>query len=653
MPYPPVESTVARRRSQAAGFAVVLLALVAYVPAFSFEFVNYDDPRYVTQNPHVAGGLTPAGIAYAWTSFELGNWIPLTWVSYLLDATLFGIRPAGFHGTSIIGHAVNSGLLFYVLRRMTGSTIRSMVVAALFAVHPLHIQSVAWVSERKDILSTLFLLLSVVAYERYAAYPSTRAYACVAGAMALGLLCKPMLVTLPLLLLLLDFWPLCRLAGRTPSLGQRYPRRSIRDLVLEKIPLLCLAAADGVITVIAQRSVAAIQDLREVPLAARIGNATDAIGWYLWKTIIPVNLSPFYPHQGAALSWKGIALSAVTIAGLSFLAGWQWNRRQYLLMGWLWFLIALLPVLGLVQVGGQAHADRYSYVPHIGLFVMAVWSVAEFGRLGLHVRYGLGIATVVIVAASFATLRHELTPWHDSRALWERALRVNPDSELAHHNMGDALLKRQCLDEAKAHFQRALALNPNHVKAILALASFHLSEQNLDEARAYVDWASRLSPDDPQCRMYRDLLKKQARATDAIPGGTRPDPSSAARDTLRRGLELARKGDMAAAESEFVKALEHAPDYVEAHNNLGLVLFERGRIEDAESHFRSAIDGDPDNADFACNLALLLESESRWGEAIEQLEKVLALKPTDAEARIRLERLRRRGIPPTGRDLRQ
>ena len=453
-------------------------------------------------------------------------------------------------------------------------------------------------------------------------------------------------MTLPLLLLLLDFWPLCRWAGDTQAVDPRYPGRSARDLVLEKMPLLALAAVDSVITVVAQRSIAAMQDLRDVPFPIRIANAVHAIGWYLWKTISPVNLCPFYPHEGATLPWTAIALSLVVIAGVSFLAGSQWKDRRYLLTGWLWFLIALLPVIGLIQVGGQAHADRYSYVPHIGLFVMAVWLVAELGRLGAGARYGLGAATVVILAASFATLRHELKPWHDSKALWERALLVNPDSGMVHHNMGDALLKRNCLDEAKSHFQQAITLNPNHVQAILALASFHLSEQNIVEARAYVEWASRLSPDDPQCRMFQDLVQKHGSDTENALRGPRPEPSSAARDALRRGLELARIGDMAAAESEFVEALTHEPSYAEAHNNLGLVLFDRGRFEEAESHFRQAIDGDPRNADFACNLASLLESQSRWSEALAQLEKVLALRPTDAEARIRLERLQRRGAPP-------
>jgi Flp pilus assembly protein TadD len=224
---------------------------------------------------------------------------------------------------------------------------------------------------------------------------------------------------------------------------------------------------------------------------------------------------------------------------------------------------------------------------------------------------------------------------------------------MAHHNMGDALLKRKCLDEAKSHFQRAIALNPTHLKTILALASFYLYEQNIVEARAYVEWASRLSPDDPQCRMFRDLVQKHVGDAATAPRGPRPEPSSAARDAFRRGLNLARRGDMTAAESEFVTALKHEPNYAEAHNNLGLVLFERGRFKDAESHFQLAIDGDPRNADFACNLAGLLESQSRWSEAVSQLEKVLELKPTDAEARIRLERLRRRVAPGAGSDLPQ
>jgi len=651
MTFPATGCHAKRRRSQAACLAVVVLAIVAYVPALSFEFVNYDDPRYVTENPHVAGGLTPAGIAYAWTTFDLGNWIPVTWLSYLLDATLFGIRPAGFHLTNIVGHAANSGLLFYLLWRMTGSTVRSMIVAALFAVHPLHVQSVAWVAERKDILSTLFLLLAVIAYERYAAHPTARRYMCVAGAMSLGLLCKPMLVTLPFLLLLLDYWPLCRWTWSSQASDQRYPLLSARGLVLEKIPLLGLAFADSAITVIAQRSIEALQDLRDVPFSLRIGNAIRAVGWYLWKTVSPVNLSPFYPHPGAALPWSEVGLSFLTIAALSLLAGWQWKQRRYLVTGWLWFLVALFPVLGFVQVGAQAHADRYSYVPHIGLFVMAVWLVAELAAFGPLAKRGVGLATAIMLMASFSMLRRELAPWCNSTALWQHALQVTEENSISHHNLGEALLKQYRLDDARHHFQQSIAIDPNHFESILALASLHLHNENLVDARSYADWARRLKPNHPRCQQVCELLESKGGSIQRPGSAPRPEPVIAARDALRRGLDFARRGDLAAAESEFLTALTHEPSYADAHNNLGLVLFERGRFKDAESHFRLAMEADPRNADFACNMASLLENQSRWSEAMSALEKVLELKPTDVEARIRLERLQRRGAPPAGRDL--
>jgi len=639
-----------RHWATAACIAIVLLALVAYAPAFSFEFVNYDDPLYVTENPHVANGITPASLVYAWTTFDLGNWIPITWLSYLLDATVFGIRPAGFHGTNIVGHAANSALLFSMLRHVTGFTVRSMVVAALFAIHPLHIQSVAWVSERKDILSTLFLLLTIVAYERYAARPNGRSYACVAVAMTLGLLCKPMLVTLPVLLLLLDYWPLCRWSDRTHGPDQPYPPQSAWHLLLEKLPLLSLAAVDGVVTVIAQRSIDAMQTVQDLPPLIRSGNAIHGIGWYLWKSAIPLDLSPFYPHPGDGLSWITVCLSLTTIVGISGLAGWQWKRRPYLVTGWLWFLTALLPVLGFLQVGAHAYADRFSYVPHIGLFVMAVWLVAEIGTCGPLARWGLGVTTTFVLAACFCMLRHELAPWRNSTALWEHALRVTVDNAVAHHNMGEVLLKQGRRNDAKPHFERTVSLDPNHFESILALGFLHLEEQRTVEAHSYVEWARRLRPHDQRCCRLWEILEKRGGNAEAQARGPRPEPIVAARDALRRGLDCARRGDMAAAEAEFVTALAHEPDYAEAHNNLGLVLFDTRRFADAESHFRLAIISDPQNADFACNLASLLENQSRWSEARTQLEKVLELKPTDAEAQIRLKRLRRMGDPGRGTD---
>ncbi len=372
--------------------ALVLLTVAGFWPSIGNGFVNYDDDEYVTENPHVQAGLTLNGMRWALTATEAANWHPLTWVSHMADRSLFGADPRGHHLSSLIWHLANVVLLFLVLFRMTGATGRSAAVASLFALHPLHVESVAWISERKDVLSTFFWILTLWAYARYANRPGPRRYLLVVAFLALGLACKPMLVSVPLVLLLLDFWPLDRL----------HP--PYWPVVREKIPLVILAAASSVITLVAQHRGGALGSFERLPLSMRLENAVVSYAGYLWKTIRPVGLSIVYPHPGPGRPGWQVAGAMALLAAISYGAIRARRRRPYLLVGWLWFLVTLVPVIGLVQVGEQAMADRYTYVPLVGPFVAVVWGAADLVRRVGGTERQRRASTAAVAAASAAVL---------------------------------------------------------------------------------------------------------------------------------------------------------------------------------------------------------------------------------------------------------
>jgi hypothetical protein len=355
--------------------AVIALATVAaYLPTLNAGFVNFDDDIYVRDNSHVLGGPTPTAIVWAFTSIERsGNWHPLTWISYMIDVKVFGCEPRALHAVNVLIHILNSALVYLLLFRATSRPWRSGMVAALFALHPLHVESVAWISERKDVLSTVFWLLAMLSYLRYCRKPSLVAYAGVAGLMVIGLMCKPMVVTLPLTLLLLDYWPLGRLAGLEAKMGSR---AAVTRLVAEKLPLFALSAASAVITLIAQKAGGAVAQTAELPFVARFSNALVSYVAYIIKMIYPMRLAVVYPHPGPNLPWWQVALSSLALIGFTVFIVRR-AKRDYLRMGWLWYLLTLVPVIGLVQVGGQGMADRYTYVPLIGLFVAIVWAICD------------------------------------------------------------------------------------------------------------------------------------------------------------------------------------------------------------------------------------------------------------------------------------
>ena len=351
------------------------VTFIAYHSAIFCEFVSLDDPEYVYRNPRVMNGLSLQGFWYAWTSFEHSNWHPVTWLSYELDGSFWHGQPMGYHITNIVLHAVDVVLLFLVLKRLTGQRGCSAAVAAIFALHPLHVESVAWISERKDVLSLFFMLLTIWCYQTYAERPNLFRYLTVVLFFILGLLAKPMLVTLPILLLLLDYWPLQRfnLIFLNSKATRTDRRRAVRRIVLEKFPLLVIAFADGLMTLAAQKNAGKVLGI--LPIEVRIANTFNAYTWYLQKTFWPTNLIVFYPHPERDLSWAAIAIGVFVVSSITLISLLVMRQKPYFLVGWFWFLISLLPVIGLNQVGGQAYADRYSYIPHIGLFILVVWEV--------------------------------------------------------------------------------------------------------------------------------------------------------------------------------------------------------------------------------------------------------------------------------------
>ena len=476
------------------GLALVALVAVVYGQVSGFGFVNFDDPRSVTQNAQVKAGLTWPGLVWAFRGFHDANWYPLTWLSLMADVELFGADPGRLHLVNVAFHAVNTVLLFLVLQAATGRAWRSAVVAALFATHPLHVESVAWISERKDVLSTVFWLLAMWAWLAWVRRPGPRRMALVAGAMALGLLSKPMVVTLPAALLLLDLWPLRRLGDAPPTPARLWP------LVREKWALFALSAAASLVTVLAQRHGGTVSDTTAIPLQARLGNALLSYGLYLQKTVWPSGLAAVYPHPAltpAGLSWPAVLVATAALALITALVAWQWRARPYLAVGWAWYLGTLLPVIGLIQVGLQGMADRYTYIPLIGVFMAATWTAADLAgeapwRRGVLVATTLGVLVALTVLA-----RRQVATWKDSFTLFNHALEVTVDNGLAWRNLGTAWQDARRPDLAIPALRESIRLLPYDARAWLNLAIAHMSAGQLEEADACFQRALGMSPRDP------------------------------------------------------------------------------------------------------------------------------------------------------------
>jgi Tfp pilus assembly protein PilF len=462
---PDSPSTGSAKRTWAAALILAAVTFAVYSPVLRFPFVNYDDVDYVTENSHVQQGLTLDTLSWALTSTAQANWHPLTWVSHALDCQLFGLDPEGHHFTSLLLHAANAVLLFLLLRRATGKPRRSLVVAALFALHPINVESVAWVAERKTVLSMFFILLTLAAYGWYARRPRIAVYLFSSVMFVLALAAKPMAVTLPFVLLLLDFWPLQRVEhGLPPSLVFPVPQFSVRHLMMEKLPFLALSAASSAVTLVAQHP--AMKTMAAVPFGGRVANAIFSYGMYVWKAFWPARLSVFYAPQGERLHAWQIALCLVFLGTVTAFA-WRARLRGYPLVGWLWFLGTLVPMLGLVQVGEQGMADRYAYLPFLGIFLVVIWASADLcADKKINVRAQRAVSGAALLVLSFLTWR-QIHTWESSFALWSHSLQVTGDNYVAEDFVGTTLLEdafkatgESCADQALVHFQNAVRINP-------------------------------------------------------------------------------------------------------------------------------------------------------------------------------------------------
>jgi protein O-mannosyl-transferase len=573
-------------RWRVTGVCLVLAAItfVVFGQTLRYGFVEYDDNGYVYENPVVVQGLTLKGIVWALTYGEIGHWHPLTWLSHMADCQVYGLNPGGHHLTNVLLHAVAVMLLFLVLREMTGSLWRSAFVAAVFAIHPLRVESVAWIAERKDVLSGVFFMLTLWAYARYARQPSRWRYAAVAVWYGLGLLCKNTLVTLPFVLLLLDWWPLGRMS-----------RASLSRLVKEKIPLFLLSIGSCVATALVPEKVPA-SDL--LPFLERAGNAVVSYGIYLRQMVYPAGLAiPYLNPPGGLPFWK-IALSFVLLAAIS-ISVWVCRKgRPYLLVGWLWYLGMLVPAIGFIQISYYAHADRYTYLPGIGLVLAGTWAMGDWSMGWKQRRAVLGGLMAAVIGALMICAWIQTGYWKNSEALWNHTVACTTANNIAHLNLGHDLRKKGKLDEAIAFYQKGLQTEPDNAEYHNNLGNTLREKGRVNEAIAQYQKALQIKP-------------------------------AFAEAHFNLGKALRQKGQVDEAITHFQKALQIEPDLVPARINLGNALLQEGKADQAVTHFQRVLEINPNDAGMHLNLGVCFVQLGRMDEAILQYQKALQLKPAD------------------------
>jgi tetratricopeptide (TPR) repeat protein len=611
-------------------FLLALLVLSVYWQVGGYSFINYDDNIYVYENSVVKKGLSQHGIAWAFTTFHAANWHPITWISHMADVSIFGLEAGWHHRVNVLFHIWNTVILFLVFMRMTGALWQSAFVAALFGVHPLHVESVAWVAERKDVLSTLFWLLTMGAYLRYVRLPSVRRYFPVAVLFALGLMCKPMLVTLPFVLLLLDYWPLRRM-GETDSTGAVSASLLLR-LVREKLPLFVLSVASCVITYFAQLQGGGIGPHEDFPAGIRISNAIVSYAAYLKNTFWPVALSVFYPHPGTIQAsipvWR-IAGSALLIGSISLFALRQGRRRPYLAVGWLWYLGTLFPVIGLVQAGGQALADRYSYVPLIGVFVMVAYGIPVVLEGWRYRRPTLMISGGAILFVLSVTAWNQAGYWRDNLTLYTRALNATENNWLAWMNLGSTYEALGKYPSALEAYREVVRIRPRYPRAWANLSVGYRNLGRYPEATEALGKALAINPEYARGwnilgDTYSQLGQHEA-AAEAYRTAVRKNPEYA---DAWNNLAIARGklGHYSLAIDALRMALRISPEDVEAWNNLGIAFASSGQDSQAIEAFRKALDLNSGDAQVWYNLGIVY---SRLGQRREVLEVYQRLNITD------------------------
>jgi Flp pilus assembly protein TadD len=564
-----------RKLTLIVGLLLIATTLAVYAPAVQHGFINYDDDRYVTSNSEVRAGINRITISWAFTTFEQANWHPLTWISHELDCQFFQLNPFGHHLTNILLHALDVLLLFLILQWLTGSMWRSATVAALFAVHPLNVESVAWVAERKSVLSMFFLLLTIAAYGWYVRKPNIGRYLVVAGLLAAGLMSKPMVITLPFVLLLLDYWPLQRMRppGGQNSLenngwneGLNVPgEQSIPSLLLEKIPLFLLSVVSAIITMIVQRAGGAVVSTARASLWLRIANATLSYGLYVKKMFWPSRLALLYPYPHSLPIWK-VVLAALFLIAVTCIV-FRFRKRRYLTVGWFWYLGTMVPMIGLVQVGNQAMADRYAYLPMIGIFIMLVWGLADWAHYAsIEPRYLGGMGAAAIVVLSFVTSR-QLSYWKDDFTLWTHALQINSNNFVAENNLGLALMRDGQHDEAIKHFRTAAVIEPADPTSQFNLGVFAQEQGDLKQSMARYEAVLQLTSD-PQLR-------------------------------------------------------------ASAYGNLGTIYFAQRDYPQAKQNFDAVLKLNRAFPIVLRELGLIAQKDRNWGEAVKSYSQLVSLEPSD------------------------
>jgi tetratricopeptide (TPR) repeat protein len=581
---------------------LVLVTIAIYWPATRCDFINFDDPTYVTENPHVQSGLNWESVKWAFLNPVSANWHPLTILSHMSDCQLFGLKPWGHHLINVLFHSLNAALVFALLRQLTGATWRSLLVAALFAFHPLHVESVAWVAERKDVLSGFFGLLALICYARYAKdcdswsaangrwsifhLPLVIFYLLCLFFLTLGLMSKPMLVTWPFVMLLLDYWPL-----------ERFKHGNVWRLVTEKIPFFVLVTVASIVTFVMQKHGGAVPGQ---PPGARAGNALISYCRYLGKLFWPTDLAVFYPHPWY---WplEQVLLAGVLILTISVLLFAKRQRYPFMLMGWLWFLGTLVPVIGLVPVGVQAMADRYTYIPSLGVLILAIWGADEMTRPWRHRVIALSVAGSAAIVMCLGLTRQQLGHWRDSETLFRHALAVTENNQVGHDNLGNALLEKNQIDEAIRQYQEAIRLAPDFAEPHYNLGIAFGKNGQMDEA----------------IRQFQEVIRLKPDNTDAH---------------YSLGTAYGMMGQIDGAISQFHEVIRLKPDFAEAHNNLGIALVNKNQIDEAINQFQEAIRLKPDCAEAHNNLGIALVNRGRFDEAIVNYQKAIQIEPNFSDA---------------------
>ena len=606
-----------------------------------FDFVNYDDNRYVYAEPNVSRGLSSEGVAWAFTSKHVGNWHPLTSVSLMLDVQLFGVNAAAHHSVNVILHTGAAVLLFIAMHRLTGALWCSAFVAAVFAIHPLKVESVVWISERKDVLSGLFFMLTLAAYGRYVRSGRRIVpYALVVLWCALGLMAKPMLVTLPFVLLLLDYWPLGRFnLTATADAGQRSDHylATVYRLLVEKVPLFVLAAASACATFLAQGQ--ALRSGETIPLFSRLPNALLSVFAYIRQSFWPAGLSPFYPHPRDEFNTAAVVLALLLFIAITAATLILRKRAPFVFVGWLWFVVMLLPVIGIIQVGWQARADRYMYLPQIGLTIIFAWTAARVIETWPRLRTVFAAAAAVVIVGLALATSVQAKHWRDAESLWTRALAVTSNNDVAHQGLGTALSAKGNFDEAAAHFRKAIIIRPGNPDLKVNLANALRGGGELPEAIS----------------LYREVLQAMPAHFDArrnlaaalLQSGSLDEAASEYARLIREqpanaefhfalGKLHAQKKQFAEAITRFREAVKLQPAYPDALNDLAVALFHTGRIEEAITAWARTVELQPDRADAHNNLGVALLRSGRTAPAVEHLRRAATLQPGNVSTHLTL-----------------